>query len=262
MEPDIILRVDKLKKHFPRNGDGLLVLDDISFDVRKGDFISIVGPSGCGKTTLLEIVAQLQAPTLGEVKYSSSTGRNDLHSNLCLIVFQQYNRSLYPFMTVAKNVSFVLDAIDGLLRSEKKTRVKESLSVTGLSAFADYYPWELSGGMQQRVALARVIAARPMILLLDEAFGSLDTQTMANLEDELLMLVEKYDLTVLYVTHDIDSAVYCGDRIMVLSSSPTKILALFKNELPRPRDQILTRRDQQFLDYREQLYKLIKNEVV
>lgn len=258
MSSDVIFRVNKLVKRFPRNGDGgsLLVLDQISFEVRKGDFISIVGPSGCGKTTLLEILSQLQSPTSGEVQTIPQDDASNTHSNLSLIVFQQYNRSLYPFMRVTANVRFAMDAIPTISKAEKDARTKEALAVTGLSDFAGYYPWELSGGMQQRVALARAIAVRPRTLLLDEAFGSLDTLTRSGLEDELLALVERYGLTVLYVTHDIDSAIYCGKRVMVLSNSPTRILELFDNELPFPRDQISTRRDSMFLEYRERLYKL------
>lgn len=260
MAPEVILRVTDLEKRFPRNGGSLSVLDGISFEVRRGDLISIVGPSGCGKTTLLEILARLQEPTSGSVVFSRTQNNDDLHSDISLIVFQQYNRSLYPFMSVASNVRFALDAIEGLPRSEKDDRIDEALRVTGLSSFASYYPWELSGGMQQRVALARAIAVRPMTLLLDEAFGSLDTQTRANLEDELLGLAEKYGLTVLYVTHDIDSAVYFGQRIMALSALPTQVLTLFDNEIPFPRNQIETRRDERFLAYREQLFTLLKNE--
>ncbi len=260
MVPDIILRVTDLKKCFPREGGSLSVLGGLSFDVRRGDLISIVGPSGCGKTTLLEILARLQKPTSGSVEFTSIRNNADLHSNISLIVFQQYNRSLYPFMKVAANVRFTLDAIKDMSHSEKDTRVDEALRVTGLSSFSSYYPWELSGGMQQRVALARAIAARPMTLLLDEAFGSLDTQTRSDLEDELLALAERYDLTVLYVTHDIDSAIYCGRCIMALSALPAKVLALFENEIPFPRNQIESRRDQRFLDYRETLFKLLKNE--
>lgn len=260
MIPDVILRVTDLKKSFPRNGSYLSVLDGLSFEVKRNDFISIVGPSGCGKTTLLEILARLQTLSSGSMDFLREKNSDNLHSDISLIVFQQYNRSLYPFMSVASNVNFTLDAIKGLTQSEKNLRINEALRVTGLSRFSSYYPWELSGGMQQRVALARAIASRPMILLLDEAFGSLDTQNKTALEDELLSLAERYDLTVLYVTHDIDSAIYCGRRIMVLSALPSKVITLFDNEIPYPREQIETRRDPRFLDYREHLFKLLKNE--
>ena len=259
---NIALKVDKLTKRFPRKGEDLLVLDKLSFDIRKGEFLSIVGPSGCGKTTLLEIAAGLQRPSSGNILHDNQEGDgNGLHSHLTLIVFQQYNRSMFPFLTVSKNVQFTLDAMPHINQKNKADRVKEALSITGLSAFSDYYPWELSGGMQQRVAFARAIAARPRVLLLDEPFGSLDTQTQYNLEDELLALVKRFKLTVVYVTHDIDSAIYCGHRLILLSLPPTHLVTDFDSDIPSPRNQIETRKNPRFLEYRERLYSLLKNEI-
>jgi NitT/TauT family transport system ATP-binding protein len=263
MNSEIILNVDQIEKAFGNNGDRLLVLNKISFQIQKGEFMSIIGPSGCGKTTLLEILAKLQTPSAGKITVdnSFSANENSIHNTLSIIVFQQYNRSLFPFMTVASNINFSLDSIKTLSKKEKEKRLKESLAVTGLSKFSNYYPWQLSGGMQQRVAIARVLAVRPMILLLDEPFASLDTQTRYILEDELTSITQKYNLTVIYVTHDIDSAIYMGKRIILLSKLPAQILADIKIDLPYPRDQITTRAAPKFSEYREYLYNLLKQQI-
>jgi len=252
-----ILKVADLSKSFPTDNGKLNVLDNISFNLQHGDFLSIVGPSGCGKSTLLEIVASLQSASSGKVE-TQKVKLNNNHSDLSLFVFQQYNRSMLPFLTVTGNVQFVLDSIKGISQQEKIKRVEESLAITKLTEFAKYYPWQLSGGMQQRVAFARVVAARPKIVLLDEAFGSLDAQTTYELEDELLDLTNKYNLTTIYVTHDIGSAIYCGKRIIALSGLPANIIRDIKNELPYPRHQIDTRNDKRFLEYRKEIYSLIK----
>lgn len=254
-----MLTVSNLSKSFPNENGQLDVLDNISFSLQPGDFLSIVGPSGCGKTTLLEIVGSLQSASSGKIE-TQKVKINNNHSDLSLFVFQQYNRSMLPFLTVAGNVQFVLESIKGITHEEKIKRVEESLAITKLTEFAKYYPWQLSGGMQQRVAFARVVAARPKILLLDEAFGSLDTQTTYELEDELLSLTNKYNLTTIYVTHDIGSAIYCGKRLIVLSALPANIVSDIKNELPYPRNQIETRNDKRFLECRKEIYSLIKGE--
>lgn len=259
MPTNPILKITGLSKSFPNEDGELKVLDNISFNLESGDFLSIVGPSGCGKTTLLEIIASLQSASSGKVEIDKNN-INSHHSDLALFVFQQYNRSMLPFLTVAGNVQFVLESIPNLSSIEKANRVKESLELTKLSKFEDYYPWQLSGGMQQRVAFARIVAARPKIVLLDEAFGSLDAQTTYDLEDELLELTRKYKLTTIYVTHDIGSAIYCGRRIMALSSIPANIIADIENSIPYPRHQIETRNDIRFLDFRKKIYSLIKNQ--
>ena len=193
----------------------------------------------------------------------------ELHSNdnsdpsdesmarLSLIVFQQYSRTLYPFMSVAQNIGFALDSCQGISKKEKHGRVNEALSLIGLTDFAKAYPWELSGGMQQRVALARAIVARPRLLLLDEPFGSLDAQASHMLEDELLSLVCKYGLSAILVTHDIDSALYCGNRVMLMTDRPARIARFIENEVPYPRHQVETRKHPLFLEYREILYRHI-----
>jgi NitT/TauT family transport system ATP-binding protein len=257
MNSSPVLKVTNLSKSFPTENGKLEVLDNISFSLQSGDFLSIVGPSGCGKSTLLEILASLQSASSGKVEKQKAKINNN-HSNLSLFVFQQYNRSMLPFLTVAGNVHFVLDSIKAITKQEKIERVKESLAITKLTDFENYYPWQLSGGMQQRVAFARIVAARPKIVLLDEAFGSLDAQTTYELEDELLDLTNKYNLTTIYVTHDIGSAIYCGKRIIVLSGLPANIISDINNELPYPRHQIDTRNDKRFLEYRKEIYSLIK----
>lgn len=260
MKGNHLLEVYNLTKSFPRNGDNLLVLDNISFNLEKGTLLSIVGPSGCGKTTLLEILASLQSQTSGKIIYHNEKQLNsDQYSDLKLIVFQEYNRSMYPFLTVFGNIKFTLDALP-IKAKEKNKRIDAAISMTGLSEFSEYYPWELSGGMQQRVALARAIAARPKVLFLDEPFGSLDTQTKYKLEDDVIRLTHEYQLATIYITHDIDSAIYCGQRIIMLSKLPARIKVNIQSELLYPRDQIATRNSSKFLEYRKELYSSLKLE--
>lgn len=237
---------------------GQTVIANIGFEVTAGEIVSIVGPSGCGKTTMLKILAGLLVPTEGNVEFQSQPVRG-VPAGLA-IVFQEYSRSLLPWATVNDNIELPLryKKVDSLSRARL---VSESLEAVGLSGFGDHYPWQLSGGMQQRVAIARALAYQPKLLLMDEPFASVDAQTRADLEDLVAAVRARFDITIVFITHDIDEAVYLSDRVIVLSKSPTTVLDRVAIELPRPRDQIVTKAMQQFVDKRSAIARLIRRPI-
>jgi NitT/TauT family transport system ATP-binding protein len=175
------------------------------------------------------------------------------------LVFQEYSRSLFPWMTIRQNVAFPLRR-KRLDKGEAGKLVEDAVSSVGLSDFVDRYPWELSGGMQQRVAIARALAYQPEILLMDEPFASVDAQTRGDLEDLILEVRERFDMTILFVTHDIDESVYLADRIIVLSPAPTEVREILDVPLPRPRDQVETKELPEFAHLRAHVYRLIKRQ--
>ena len=217
----------------------------------------MIGPSGCGKTTLLRCVAGLLSPTSGTVLLRGQ--RVDRPPDEMALVFQEYNRSLFPWMTVRQNVAFPLRR-KRLGRHAQRLRADDAIGVVDLARFADHYPWQLSGGMQQRVAIARALAYQPSILLMDEPFASVDAQTRAELEDLVLHVRQRFEMTVLFVTHDIDESVYLGDRIFVLTRGPAGIRENVVVDLPTPRDQITTRALAEFIRLRTHVQRLIKEE--
>jgi NitT/TauT family transport system ATP-binding protein len=231
------------------------IISNVTFRVVPGEIVSIVGPSGCGKTTLLKILAGLLRPMKGSVRFQDQLVRG-VPGGLAM-VFQEYSRSLLPWTTVNRNVELPLRYKD-LDQASRARLVSESLEAVGLSGFGQYYPWQLSGGMQQRVAIARALAYQPKLLLMDEPFASVDAQTRADLEDLVAAVRERYAITIVFITHDIDEAVYLSDRVVVLSKSPTTVLDLVTTELPRPRDQIATKALQQFVDKRSAIARLIR----
>ena len=248
-----VLAVDGVAKAY---GDSP-ALDDVTFTTEPGELLCIVGPSGCGKTTLLRCVAGLAAPSAGEVRLDDRPVTSPPRA--MAPVFQDYSRSLLPWMTVQANVVLPLRA-RRVPRAERDRLAGEALAAVGLSEHGRKYPWQLSGGMQQRAAIARALAYEPEILLLDEPFASVDAQTRADLEDLLLDVWTRTGLTVLLVTHDIDEAVYLGDRIVVLSASPTRVKETIAVDLPRPRDQIATKELPAFAHLRAHVFASIKAE--
>ena len=230
-------------------------LDDVSLTVRRGELVAVVGPSGSGKTTLLRCIAGLQPATTGSIRLHGATV-TDVPDELA-VVFQDYGRSLFPWMTVRHNVDMPLRH-RRLDPAERRTRVDSALDEVGLGDEADRYPWQLSGGMQQRVAIARAIAYRPEILLMDEPFGSVDAQTRADLQDQLLDVWRSHGSTIVLVTHDIDESVYLADRVVVLSRPPTQVAAEITVDLPRPRDQIETKASAGFVALRVEVARLIR----
>jgi NitT/TauT family transport system ATP-binding protein len=249
-----LLNVEHIGKQY---GD-LLAVKDATFDVKEGEFISIVGPSGCGKTTLLKMICGLLEPSSGQVKIHEQQVTSSVPE--MILVFQDYSRSLFPWLSVRKNVLFPLKNRSDLNSAEKERRAQEAIQAVGLEDSFDQYPWQLSGGMQQRVAIARAIAFRPEILLLDEPFASVDALTRAELEDLVLRLQAKFKITVLLVTHDIDEAVYLADRVFVLGPPPSVVIRAVTVELPSPLIQTETRSDPRFLEIRNEIHDLITKE--
>jgi NitT/TauT family transport system ATP-binding protein len=235
-----------------------LVAANISFDVLAGEIVSIVGPSGCGKTTLLKALAGLITPTGGTIRFQGKAVQGV--PDRLAIVFQEYGRSLLPWTTVNGNIELPL-RYQSIPSDERRRRVAESLQAVDLSGFGERYPWQLSGGMQQRVAIARALAYQPKLLLMDEPFASVDAQTRADLEDLVAAVRERFGITMVLVTHDIDESVYLSDRVIVLSRAPSTVLAQVNIELPRPRDQIKTKAMQQFVEKRSEIAQMIRRPV-
>lgn len=251
-----LLEVRSLAKSYSSQEGTTEAIADISFEVSSGEFVCVVGPSGCGKTTLLKCLAGLLSPTEGEVLLGGEEVREPPVE--MGFVFQDYASSLLPWLRVESNVTFPLRH-KGVSRERQAELAAETLEVVGLSEFAGHYPWQLSGGMQQRVAIARALAYEPEILLMDEPFASVDAQTRGDLEDLLLGVWEKYQVTAVFVTHDIDESVYLADRVIVLSARPSTVEEELTVDLPRPRDQIATKRLQAFTDLRTEVVRTIKH---
>ena len=227
------LEIRNLSKEFAVPGQApIQALSGISLSLREKEFVSVLGPSGCGKTTLLRIVAGLDEATTGCIELNGEVV--DRRSSKMAMIFQEY--SLYPWRTVLDNITFGLE-MQGFAKLPAREAALKYLHLVGLDDFADRYPYELSGGMRQRVAVARALAIEPEILLMDEPFGALDAQTRNMLQKELLEIWEKTKKTVLFVTHSVDEAVYLSDRIVVLTERPGRIREIVDSPLPRPRDR-------------------------
>jgi len=254
---DHILEIDSLGKTYGSGEKATEAIRSISFAVREKEFVCVVGPSGCGKTTLLKCVAGLLAPTHGQAILKGR--RVTEPPEEMALVFQEYSRSLMPWASVRDNVLLPLRH-KSLTKAERSALVEESLESVGLTRFIDHYPWQLSGGMQQRVAIARALAYQPSILLMDEPFASVDAQTRGDLEDLVLQVQVKYGVTILFVTHDIDEAVYMADRVVVLTHAPTSVLEILPIPIPFPRDQIETKELAEFARLRAHVYRLIKRD--
>jgi NitT/TauT family transport system ATP-binding protein len=250
-----MLEVTGLNHSYGTGAKAHVAVNDLSFTVEPGQLACIVGPSGCGKSTLLRCIAGLLAPSAGTVSLHGDqvTGVPD---DLA-VVFQDYSRSLFPWLTVARNVEFPL-RWRGLSKSQRRERARAALESVGLSGVGGKFPWQLSGGMQQRVSIARALASRPALLLMDEPFASVDAQTRFELEDLLRRVQRTQGSTVLLVTHDIDESVYLGDRVLVLSKSPASIVADLPVGLPEKRDQITTRESAQFVALRSEVARLLQ----
>ena len=240
-----LLQVSKLTKSF---GD-LLVLDEVSFDVAKHEFLCVVGPTGCGKTTFLNCLTKLYEPTSGEILLNGKAV--DLRKDNVSYIFQE--SSSMEWLTVEQNVGFGLD-IKGIKGIEKKNAVNEALEMVGLQDFRNYYPREISASMLQRVVIARAFATKPDLLLMDEPYGQLDIELRYKLEDELIKIWEKSDTTIIFITHNIEEAIYMSHNILVLTNKPTKIKKKVENNLPRPRSVV----DRDFINLRNQVTELIK----
>lgn len=232
------------------------VLSSFSLSVAQGEFVCVVGPSGCGKTTLLRCLSGLMSVTSGEMRMN---GRPVVGPPAgAALVFQNYGDVLLPWRTAEKNIALAVEQ-RSLSRQQRRARVLDALETVGLSGHREHYPWQMSGGMQQRVQIARALAYDPEIMFMDEPFGALDAQTRMNLEDELLRVWAATGKSILLVTHDIDESVYLADRVVVLGGSPTRVLRDITIDLPRPREQMLTKSAPAFSEYRSQIYELIRH---
>jgi NitT/TauT family transport system ATP-binding protein len=245
------LELEGVRKHFGQGPQQTLALDQIDLQVREGEFLAIVGPSGCGKSTLLQIAAGLAKPSSGTVRFRGESVSAPPAGIVYL--FQQYAKSLFPWRTVLANVMFAVEHRPGLAPAAAREHATSYLAKVGLADFADRYPWQLSGGMQQRVTIARALAAEPRVLLMDEPFSSVDALTRLELHDMVLGLWAQARFTAVLVTHDVDEAVFLADRIAVLSPRPARISQLIETGLPRPRDPITTTEHPRFLELRHQL---------
>lgn len=250
------LEIDGVAKSYGKGSDTKHVLANITANVRPGELVCIVGPSGAGKTTLLRCLSGLHAPTFGAVRLNGqkvTCPPEDL-----AVVFQDYSRSLLPWMRVGANVEFPL-LEKKMSKSERKQVVEQMLAAVGLTDHATKYPRQLSGGMQQRVAIARALAYRPKVLLMDEPFASLDAQTRSELEDVVLRLRDEFGVTIVFVTHDIDEAVYLGDKVVVLSGAPASVTETIEVTFPEPRDQVATKSLPEFASLRAEVMTHIRN---
>ncbi|MDL5204874.1 ABC transporter ATP-binding protein [Streptomyces sp. ALI-76-A] len=251
-----MLDVRGLKKVYEGSGRRVEAVRDLTFTVAAGELVCLVGPSGCGKTTLLKCMGGLLAPTAGEVLLEGRKVTGPPPG--MAFVFQEYGRSLFPWMRVGENVELPLKQKKDLGKARRRELVADALRSVDLADAAGAYPWQLSGGMQQRVAIARALAYEPRVLLMDEPFAAVDAQTRADLEDLVRRLWRERGITILFVTHDIDEAVYLGERVVVLSASPTVVQEQLKVDLPDERDQLHTRVAPRFAELRTHVYEQIQ----
>lgn len=238
---------------------GREILSPTSFEVRRGEFVCIVGASGCGKTTLLRTASALVAPTTGRVLRHGVPITQPARE--IAFVFQDYGRALLPWRTVEGNVRLALEAAH-VPSVEHAARAAKVLAKVGLAAHAQKFPLQLSGGMQQRVQIARCLAQQPELMLMDEPFGALDAMTRQGLQDELARLVRDDGLTVIFVTHDLEEAIYLGDRVVALQANPgpgrPSLARMIDVPIPRPRDQLTTREHPEFVRLRRELFTFIE----
>lgn len=253
MEAAIVIR--GVSKVFAgRNGLRVAALEQIDLTIGAGEFLCVVGPSGCGKTTLLRILAGLEQQSAGRVEIRSGEPGKPLTS----MVFQE--TSIFPWLTVKDNVAYGL-RMRRVPPAVQEPIVEHYLRLTGLDKFRDAYPHQLSGGMKQRVSVARAFANDPSILLLDEPFGSLDEQTRLLMQEELLRIWEAHRKTAVFVTHSIDEAIFLGDRVLVMTARPGRVKAILEVDLPRPRDLVSLRSQPAFLDLSRTIWHYLREEV-
>jgi len=254
-QPPSALSLRGVSVSFPADGGSRLVLSDISFQVRDGEFLCIVGPSGCGKTTLLRVLAGLIGAGRGEVLFKGEPVAGPSRDRA--IVFQDYSKALLPWRTVSGNIALGLEGC-GVPREEAAARVEALLERMSLRHTARQFPSQLSGGMQQRVQIARCLAQQPALLLMDEPFGALDAITRQALQDEVARLAAEQRTTVVFITHDLEEAIYLGDRVIVLATNPGRVADTIEVGIPRPRSQLDTREDGRFLAHRHRLFGLLQ----
>jgi NitT/TauT family transport system ATP-binding protein len=250
-----IIEIKDLAKEFSVNGRTLTVFDGLSCQIEKGSFLSIVGPSGCGKSTLLKLVSGLDTPTHGAVVFNGAPVRGPAKG--MIYVFQQYTKSIFPWRTVMQNVEFGLNAGKTLGRGKAREKCLEYIRLVGLDGYEHYHPFQLSGGMQQRVCIARALICEPDVLLMDEPFSAVDAMTRAILQELILKIWQTIPVTILFVTHDVEEAVFLSNRVLSLSRAPATIREDLPVDLAYPRDQIKTPQDERFTALRQRLFSSI-----
>jgi NitT/TauT family transport system ATP-binding protein len=250
-----IFQLQDVAVTLPSNGEQRRILENINLQVQSGEVVGIVGPSGTGKTTLLRVLSGLLLPSGGTVLLDGRAVTGP--SSEAVTVFQDYSSALLPWRTVARNVALPLEGRTS--KPERAERVMKALDVVGLADRAGEYPWRLSGGMQQRVQIARALVVEPRVLLMDEPFGALDAITKSALHDELLEVQATTGATIIFITHDVEEAVYLSDRVMVIHDTPGRIVHEVATGLSRPRDQITTRDDPRYHELRHELAQVLRH---
>jgi NitT/TauT family transport system ATP-binding protein len=250
-----ILAASGIDQRFVVQGRTTTVFDAFDFAVEERSFVSIVGPSGCGKSTLLKLMAGLESASGGEVLFKGQ--RIQQPPRGVIYVFQQYTKSIFPWRTVLENVGFGLEHRPGLNRASRREQCQEYIRLVGLEGFEGYYPSQLSGGMQQRVAIARALVCNPDVLMMDEPFSAVDALTRATLQQLVLKIWQSLPVTVVFVTHDVDEAVYLSSRVVSLGRAPARITDDVRVALPYPRDPMKTRSDARYIATRERLLSRI-----
>jgi NitT/TauT family transport system ATP-binding protein len=253
--PRPIIELRRASKVFTAHGNRLTVFHDLSYAVPARSFLSVVGPSGCGKSTLLRLISGLDRPTAGSVVFNGAEIAGPPKG--MIYVFQQYTKSIFPWRTVIQNIAFGVTNQKKLPKREVRDKCMEYMRVVGLEGYENYFPAQLSGGMQQRVAIARALICEPDVLLMDEPFSAVDAMTRAILQELILKIWETIPITILFVTHDVEEAVFLSSRIISLGRAAAGIREDIAVELPYPRDQIKTREDRRFIALRQQLFSSI-----
>jgi NitT/TauT family transport system ATP-binding protein len=251
------IQIQNVGQVFRTSGAEVVALSEVSLDIKPGRFVVLVGPSGCGKSTLLMMLAGLRQQTSGTILVNGAP-MSEPDPNRVGVVFQE--ASLFPWLTAEENVEFPL-ALRGVAKGERRTKAEEMLKLVGLEGFGKRHPHELSGGMKQRVGLARALATDPGVLLMDEPFAALDAQTRDLMQVELLRIWREAKKTVLFVTHQIDEAIYLSDRVMVMSKRPGRSKKIFAIKLPRPREYEM-RVTPEFNDPKLEIWNTLKDEIV
>ena len=251
-----MLEIQHLNKTFS-TAAGNRVLDDFDLTMRPGEFVSLIGPSGCGKTTALRIVAGLLEQSSGTVVVDGKPSNGPSRDKA--IVFQHFN--LLPWRTAIDNVAYGLE-LHGIPKAQRMETAREYLDLVGLTASASKYPAELSGGMRQRIGIARALAIHPKLLLMDEPFGALDALTREHLQGQLARICVERNLTTLFVTHSIDEAIYLSDRVVVMGVQPGRIIAEFKVTMPKPRGEYNFRAEPEYASVREEIWRLLEQQIM
>ena len=254
--PKTLIHIEGVNKEFSVNKNKITVFENFSYKIPEGSFLSIVGPSGCGKSTLLKLISGLETPTGGTINFDGQVISGPPKG--MIYVFQQYTKSIFPWYTVLENIEFGLNTQKkNISKKEAKERCMEYIKLVGLEGYEDYYPSQLSGGMQQRVVIARALICEPKVLLMDEPFSAVDAMTRAILQELLLSIWEKLPITILFVTHDVDEAVFLSSHIISLGKAPIGLKEDIVVNLPYPRNQIETRKSKHFTTMQLKLFSSI-----